>query len=230
MPKTTTAYLEDGRHIEVPSGAVRDWQDDVRNGGTTDGLAVWYTEDEESAAEIQGSADDDTRCDHDERTHRIVNESQTGPGVVKDKPMRMVRVCHRRACILDAMAWVERGTGEPAAWAAPDLDYRFDVPKDIPAPEPATLAATAEPAASQGSRLTAIMAGHDRGPQYALVQCVGADFTCVNETSIEGSKGLSDEEITARLNERGWSVTPTLCPGHNLTTGQVPLPVAEMAP
>jgi hypothetical protein len=117
MPKTTTAYLEDGRHIEVPSGAVRDWQDDVRNGGTTDGLAVWYTEDEESAAEIQGSADDDTRCDHDELTHRIVNESQTGPGVVKDKPMRMVRVCHRRACILDAMAWVERGTCERHRWA-----------------------------------------------------------------------------------------------------------------
>jgi hypothetical protein len=135
MPKTTTtAYLADGRHIEVPSRAVRDWQDDVHNGGTTDGLADWYTDGgDENQDEIQGSADHGTSCDHDELSHRIVNESQTG-AYDKDKPIRMARVCHRRACILDAMAWVERGTSESAAWAGRHQEYRFDVPKDIGAP------------------------------------------------------------------------------------------------
>ncbi|MCB5280575.1 hypothetical protein [Arthrobacter sp. ES1] len=238
MPKTTRAYLEDGRHVDVPDSDVRTWQGDVRNGRTTDSLATWYTEDADDDVEIQGSADDSNRCDHDELSHRITNESQTGPGVAKDKPLRMARVCHRRACILDAMAWVERGTGEPAAWAAPHQGYSFDVPKDIPAPQPAApatpaaapAAVTPDTAASQGSRLSALMSDHDRGAQYALVQCVGAGFTCSQETRIEQSKNLSDAEVAARLHERGWSVKPTLCPKHNITQGQVPLPVPEMAP
>jgi hypothetical protein len=225
MSTSTTAYLDDGRHVDVPAHAVLDWQYEVRNGDTTRGLADWYTEDgEENQDEIQGTADDDTRCDHDEFSHRVTNESQTGAGVNKDAPLMMVRVCHRRACILDAMAWVERGTGEPAAWAAPDQDYRFDVPKVIVAPLPKVVV----PASSQGSRLSAVMAGHDRGSESALVQCIGAESTCVNDTRIENSKNLSEAEITARLHELGWSVTPALCPAHNITIGQVPLPGPEM--
>lgn len=99
-------------------------------------------------------------------------------------------------------------------------------PTDISTSEPAAPAA----APSRGSRLNALMSDHDRGAQYALVQCVGAGFTCPQETRIEESKHLSDEEITARLAEEGWSVKPTLCPKHNITQGQVPLPVPEMAP
>ena len=44
----------------------------------------------------------------------------------------MTSVCPRRACILDAMAWVERGTGERAVWAGPEQEYSSDAPKDIP--------------------------------------------------------------------------------------------------
>jgi hypothetical protein len=215
---TTTAYLADGRFVEVPSSALLDWQYEVRNGDTTQGLADWYTDGgDENQDKIQGTADDETRCEHNEHSHRVTNESQTGT-YDRDKPAAMTRVCHRRACILDAMAWVERNSGEPAAWAGPDNKFSFDVPKVIPAP------------VSQGSRLRALMADHDRGAQYALVQCVGADFHCDQETRIEESKNLSDAEITARLHELGWSVKPTLCPKHNVTQGQVPLPVPEMAP
>lgn len=229
MSASTTAYLFDGRQVDVPASAVLDWQYEVRNGDTTRSLADWYTEDgEENQDEIRGSAYDDTRCDHDELSHRVVNESQIGDGVVKDKPLTMARVCHRRPCILDALAYVERSTGEPAAWAGPGQEYSFDVPKEIPAPQPAAPVVPAA-RASQGSRLGALMANHDRGPEYALVQCVGTDSTCVNETRIENSKYLSDEEITSRLRELGWSVTPTLCPAHNVTTGQIPLPLPEMA-
>jgi len=234
MPKKTktTAFLADGRHIEVPADAVYDWRQEVRNGDTNRGLADWYTEDgEEHQDEIQGSADHGTQCDHDELSHRIVNESQTGP-YNKDKLMRMARVCHRRACILDAMAWVERGTGEPAVWAGPGQEYRADVPREIPAAQPPAQAA------NQGSRLTAVMAGHDRGPEYSFVQCVGTtfagdhvgDLSCTENTRINGTKNLSDEEVTALLAEKGWSVKPTLCPKHNITAGQVPLPEPEMAP
>lgn len=132
IPETTTAHLHDGRYVEVPKDLVRDWQYQAHNLDTTLGLADWYVNDEENEAEILGEADDDTRCAHDERSHRVTNESQTGE-YVPDKPMRSVRVCNRRACLLDAMAWVERGTGEPAAWQAPGHGFRFDVPRDITA-------------------------------------------------------------------------------------------------
>ncbi len=131
---TTTAYLGDGRSVDVPSRAVRDWQYEVSSKDTTLGLGDWYTDEgEEHQEEIQGSTDPGTLCNHPETSHRIVNESQLG-AYIKDKPCRMARVCHRRACILDALAWVERGTGEPAAWAGPHSDYSFEVPKDIPGP------------------------------------------------------------------------------------------------
>lgn len=240
MPKKTKAYLDDGRYIEVPNSEVRAWREAVQDSGITESLASWYTQDDENADDIQGTPDDDTRCDHDEHSHQVVNESQTGP-YDKDKPSAMTRVCHRRPCILDAMAWVERNSGEPAAWAGPDNKFSFDVPKDIPAPKPVIPIAplpkvflpattTASDLFTRGSRLNALMADHDRAAQYALVQCVGDSFSCSQETRIDESKFLSDAEITARLHELGWSVKPTLCPKHNITQGQVPLPVPEMAP
>lgn len=136
MSNTTTAYLADGRQVDVPEDAVLDWRQEARNGYTNRGLADWYTEDgEENLDAIHGTAVDDTRCDHDETSHRIINESQIG-AYDKDKPSAMTRVCHRRACILDAMAWVERNSGESAAWAGPDNVFSFDVPKDITAQQP----------------------------------------------------------------------------------------------
>ena len=137
MSTSTTAYLHDGRHIEVPEESVEAWRDEVRSHDTKLGLADWYTDQgDEHLDEIQGHADDDTRCDHGERTHRVANESQTGE-YQKDKPYAAARVCHRRSCVLDALAWVERLTGEAAAWAGPHQDYRFDVPKDLSEPLPA---------------------------------------------------------------------------------------------
>jgi hypothetical protein len=214
MSTFTTAYLADGRSVDVPASSVIDWQYQVQNLDTTIGLADWYTEHgEENTDEIQGEADDDTRCDHDEHSHRVVNESQIGDGLKKDKPCCMARVCHRRACILDALAWVERNTGERAAWAAPHQEFSFEVPRDIPVSGPAA------PSASAGSRMAAVMADHDKGPEYALVQCIGDAFTCKQVAQIPDSKHLAKDEITSRFNELGWSVTPTLCPQHNISKG-----------
>ena len=65
-----------------------------------------------------------------------------------------------------------------------------------------------------GPTLRAIMADHDRGPQYALVECIGDDFTCPAKERVEQRATMTDEHIIAVLNERGWSVGPTLCPTH----------------
>lgn len=77
-------------------------------------------------------------------------------------------------------------------------------------------------------RLGAILAEHDqRGPEYAVVECIGDDFTCTATERVEGSAGKSDAEITAILAERGWSVGPTLCPTH---AEQQPAPDTERTP
>lgn len=65
--------------------------------------------------------------------------------------------------------------------------------------------------------LAPILADHDRGPEYALVQCIGDDFACVAEERVENSYGLTDAQITDILAKRGWSVGPTLCPTHRST-------------
>lgn len=129
MPKNKTkAYLSDGRHIKVPRDYVEDWGHEARNGDTTLSLADWYTaQGDERKDDIRGSINDKSLCEHDESSHRICNESQISE-YHADKPLRMVRTCHRRACILDGMAWVERGTGEIAAWAPPYGTYRFCAP------------------------------------------------------------------------------------------------------
>lgn len=64
-------------------------------------------------------------------------------------------------------------------------------------------------------RLGAILAEHDRrGPEYAVVECIGDDFRCTATERVEDSAGKSDAEIIVILAERGWSVGPTLCPAH----------------
>lgn len=75
---------------------------------------------------------------------------------------------------------------------------------------------------AQGARLSAIMADHDRGAEYAFVQCIGDQFTCAAEARIENSAGLSDQQIRTHLAEAGWSVLPTLCPGHQRPDGSQP--------
>lgn len=57
---------------------------------------------------------DDPKCTHggtEEDTHRVSNQPDTFDA---DRPLRSVWVCARRACLYDALAWVERGTGEQA--------------------------------------------------------------------------------------------------------------------
>jgi hypothetical protein len=137
MSTFTTAYLFDGREVDVPQIDVDNWQSEVAELVTTLSLGDWYTESgDENQDEIRGSAEDDPRCPHDEYSHRVANESQIGE-YQKDKTTRMTRVCHRRPCLLDAMAWVERGSGERAAWAAPESEYTFDLPEHVPAAETA---------------------------------------------------------------------------------------------
>lgn len=63
--------------------------------------------------------------------------------------------------------------------------------------------------------LGAILADHDRGPEYALVECIGDAGNCAASERVEDSAQLTDAEIRAVLAERGWSVSPTLCPTHN---------------
>lgn len=75
---------------------------------------------------------------------------------------------------------------------------------------------------TQGPALSAIMADHDKGPEYALVQCVGDDLSCTATARVENSARMSTAQIVAVLAQRGWTVKPTLCPAHN--------PVIETAP
>lgn len=67
---------------------------------------------------------------------------------------------------------------------------------------------------TQGQRLSAIMADHDRGDEYAIVECIGDDFSCPETERVEGTLLLTTEQIVSILSERGWSVSPTLCPKH----------------
>lgn len=82
---------------------------------------------------------------------------------------------------------------------------------------------------TQGPGLTAIMAGHDRGPEYALVQCTGENLTCSREQRVERSADQSEADLAARFNELGWSIRPTLCPEHNTESAEVPQPSVEDA-
>lgn len=64
----------------------------------------------------------------------------------------------------------------------------------------------------QGPRLAAIMADHDKGPEYALVKCIHDG--CPNSQRIEESRTVTTEQLVVMFNDLGWSIKPTLCPAH----------------
>lgn len=59
-----------------------------------------------------------------------------------------------------------------------------------------------------GAALSAVMADHDRGPEYALVECAN----CPASERVEHSLGVTDAELKVQFEQLGWSITPTLCP------------------
>ncbi len=119
----TVAFLSDGRHVQIPDSAVQDWKYAVTNDDTTLGLGDWYTDlGEEHTDEIRGEVSREPFCTPTSpcknvsvRSVRVTNESQVHqftPGATHAS----VWVCRQRSCILDAMSWVERSTGERAVW------------------------------------------------------------------------------------------------------------------
>lgn len=67
-----------------------------------------------------------------------------------------------------------------------------------------------------GRRFAAIMADHDRGPEYALVECIEDD--CNASARLERTAGTRTEELVKRFRQLGWSIKPTLCPRHTITS------------
>lgn len=61
------------------------------------------------------TAADDPRCAHKDR-FKVMVTNQIQKDYDKDRGLRSVWVCDDPACVLDAMAWVQRGTGEQAWW------------------------------------------------------------------------------------------------------------------
>ncbi|MFF2053788.1 hypothetical protein ACFVU2_19445 [Leifsonia sp. NPDC058194] len=127
--QTITAYLADGRHVEVPESVARDWAHETQDLTTTDCLADWYLQDGENDDEITGVAEDDPRCDHDRSSGDVIvtNASQAN-GYDKTRPIASTRVCPTRTCILDALAWVERTTGEHGVWIGDDRRQHVNPP------------------------------------------------------------------------------------------------------
>lgn len=147
----TTAYLADGRSVEVPEDAVKDWQYLVQNSDTTLGLADWYTEQgDEHQDEIEGEPHDHPRCDHDDRTVRVTNMSQR-ESYDRARPHASAWVCARRACVLDAMAWVEHSTNEQAVWQEHGKDAWHAAP---PLAEEDAALLVAEPLSANDPRIS----------------------------------------------------------------------------
>lgn len=63
---------------------------------------------------------------------------------------------------------------------------------------------------ASGPAFATIMADHDRGPEYAFVECIGEG--CSARSTIEGSYALTTEELAECFVDQGWSIRPTLCP------------------
>jgi len=58
------------------------------------------------------------------------------------------------------------------------------------------------------------MADHDRGPEYAVVECI----KCSTTAQVPDSRTLTTTELIRRFEALGWSIKPTLCPqcqGHS---------------
>ena len=136
--EVVTAYLSDGRYVEVPKNYAEDWALEASQLDVTSSLGDWWTrraeesadEDDAPEIEIRGQPFDNPRCDHehDDGSAIVVNASQA-TSYVKGLPHAQTRTCLRRPCILDAMAWVERVTGEHAVWIDDDNEQpRADPP------------------------------------------------------------------------------------------------------
>lgn len=80
-----------------------------------------------------------------------------------------------------------------------------DIPENVP---PVT-------ANHIGQRMGAILAEHDPGPEYAVIECAHPEG-CRRRTRIDGSAGRSDADLAAEFAERGWTVGPTRCPEHRV--------------
>lgn len=126
---TTTAHLSDGRFVDVPDLEARAWAREAASLSTTDGLADWFLSEDENVEMIQGAAEDFPRCDHRPRSYRVVNASQAS-AYDRDRPHAASSVCESRACLLDALAWVERTTGEHGVWI--DADDKVHVTPPAP--------------------------------------------------------------------------------------------------
>lgn len=118
MTDKITAYLWDGRSVDVPRTAYEDWKYEAGQGDTHLGLGDWYTKSgDEHRDEIEGKPDDDPRCDHgNEGDSVVVTNWSQADAFDSSRSHASARVCGQRACVLDAMAWVERSTGEHAVW------------------------------------------------------------------------------------------------------------------
>ena len=71
---------------------------------------------------------------------------------------------------------------------------------------------------STGRRLAAVMADHDRGPEFAVVACT----RCSSTARIEDTRATSNAELRQAFEDLGWSVLPTLCPEHSGTRDNPP--------
>lgn len=56
---------------------------------------------------------DEPRCNHLRQVHRVTNLADGWP-LMPREPHASAWVCEKRPCVLDAMAWVERLTEQPA--------------------------------------------------------------------------------------------------------------------
>lgn len=131
----TTAFFPDGRYVEVPAEDVADWQYEVANLDTHLGLADWHIQYGDPDAPIEGTAEEWPRCEHDEKhgPDSVLVTNQPGD-YDQDRPHHAARVCPTRHCILEAMAWVERGTGEQAHWSHAGNPWHADAPTFTDAP------------------------------------------------------------------------------------------------
>lgn len=95
-------------------------------------------------------AEDWPRCDHrDVPSVRLTNASQVA-GYNRDLPHVAATTCTERACIMDALAWIERSVGEHGVW----IDANGKAHITPPAPALAS-ASPAETFALEGDEFTA---------------------------------------------------------------------------
>jgi len=136
---TTTAYLSDGRHVEVPRPAANEWAIAAADLETTLSLGDWYTNQGERHLDaILGEpapdeSEDWPRCEHYLQGGprvRVTNVSQSA-AFDPTRPHASAIVCDARACVLDGLAWVERSTGESGVWIGDDYVTHTEAPPAV---------------------------------------------------------------------------------------------------